>query len=124
MLQSLKLKAKKKIANNTTTRRLKDKNIRKWKEKKDESLMLGQILRRALMLINLEMLDDFQLLDTAFEKGWLRNGNVMLSLRHWRCSSNMEKKNTGMEAKVVCLPNPDLLEAPGFDGFLGPECCV
>lgn len=29
-----------------------------------------------------------------------------------------------MEAKVVCLLNPDLLEAPGFGEFLDPECCV
>lgn len=36
----------------------------------------------------------------------------------------MENKNTGMEAKVVCLLGPDLLEAPGFGVFLDPECCV
>lgn len=36
----------------------------------------------------------------------------------------MEEHNTGMEAKVVCLLGPDLLEAPGFGGFLSPECCV
>lgn len=36
----------------------------------------------------------------------------------------MESKNTGMEAKVVCLLGPDLLEAPGFGVFLDPECCV
>lgn len=35
-----------------------------------------------------------------------------------------KKKGTGMEAKVVCLLNPDLLEAPGFGEFLDPECCV
>lgn len=35
-----------------------------------------------------------------------------------------KKKNTGMEAKVVCLLGPDLLEAPGFGEFLDPECCV
>lgn len=34
------------------------------------------------------------------------------------------EKNTGMEAKVVCLLGPDLLEAPGFGEFLDPECCV
>lgn len=34
------------------------------------------------------------------------------------------EKNTGMEAKVVCLLGPDLLEAPGFGEFLAPECCV
>lgn len=39
-------------------------------------------------------------------------------------SSNMEKKNTGMEAKVVCLPGPDLLNAAGFVKCLDPECCV
>lgn len=50
----------------------------------------------------------------------------MLSLKHWRGSSNMakKKKDTGMEAKVVCLLSPDLLEAPAFGEFLDPECCV
>lgn len=36
----------------------------------------------------------------------------------------MESENTGMEAKVVGLLGPDLLEAPGFGEFLDPECCV
>lgn len=36
----------------------------------------------------------------------------------------METKNTGMEAKVVCLLGPDLLEAPGFGEFLDLECWV
>lgn len=36
----------------------------------------------------------------------------------------METKSTGMEAKVVCLLGPDLLEAPGFGEFLDLECCV
>lgn len=35
-----------------------------------------------------------------------------------------KKKDTGMEAKVVCFLGPDLLEAPGFGEFLDPECCV
>ena len=75
------------------------------------------------------MLGAFRLLDTAFQKDYLRNRKVMLSLRHRKIvvvdsSSNMEEKYTGMEAKVVCLLNPDLLEAPGFGEFLDPECCV
>lgn len=37
---------------------------------------------------------------------------------------NTDSSNTGMEAKVVCLLGPDLLEAPGFGEFLDPECCV
>lgn len=49
---------------------------------------------------------------------------MLLSLRHSRGSSNMETKSTGMEAKVVCLLGPDLLEAPGFGEFLDLECCV
>lgn len=78
--------------------------------------------RKKTKLGMLEMLGALCLLDTAFQKGQLRNRKVKLSLRHQTCS-NMEK-NTGMEAKVVCLLGPDLREAPGFGEFLDPECCV
>ena len=49
----------------------------------------------------------------------------MLSLRHGSCTVvPIWKKNTGIDAKVLCLLCPDLTEAPGFGESLDPECCV